>query len=115
MSNAKRINQKPNAPIQFYGHVKRVISFLDELYEFGPTRYYRQITGNEDVYDQFGIRMSDLSVLQINTGMARIRSLENRNRITPKAADFELACRAPEDQWRWLSVTKKYQRTEEDQ
>lgn len=112
MNTAQNLND--DGPVPFSGHVHRVIDFLDELYEFGPTEYYAMITSGENAIDQFGFYLYGLNTDKINIGISRIRELKSRNRVTPKAEDFKVACAATDQQWIWLSQTNKFQCERED-
>ena len=93
--------------LRFIGHVHRVITILDQLYEFGPTLYYARLKTVEDAYLEFEAALSSLSVESINLGLERLTNIHDRKRITPSPEDFFDICISSEENWKWIKKEHK--------
>lgn len=79
--------------------VRRVIKTLDQLYEFGPSRYYDWVRTIEDAFFEFEASISDLTIGEINLGISRIEAIHPRKRISPSPEDFLQICTASDNSW----------------
>ncbi|MBE0471193.1 MAG: hypothetical protein IBX55_16995 [Methyloprofundus sp.] len=78
---------------------QRVITLLDELYEFGPTVYYQSVSDIEAGRKLFQQVVERVALDQLNLALDRIRALSNKKRITIKPYELKKACELSNDDW----------------
>ncbi|PLA73982.1 hypothetical protein CYQ88_08435 [Hydrogenovibrio sp. SC-1] len=88
-------------------NVRRVIKTLDQLYEFGPSRYYDWFKTIEDAFSEFEASISDLTIGEINLGISRIEAIDPRKRISPLPEDFSKICTASDSSWNEIQENYK--------
>lgn len=87
--------------------VRRVIKTLDQLYEFGPSRYYGWLKTIDDAFFEFEASISDLTIDEINLGISRIEAIDPRKRISPLPEDFSKICTASDSSWNEIQENYK--------
>jgi len=93
-----RLPKDGSSLIMFNGHIERVVSKLDQMYEFGPTSLFMFASDDQDAHAMFRGAINQLSILDLNRGLSRLERL-NRKRVCPWPVEFVQICIADEADW----------------